>query len=307
MNTAPIILAGGSGFLGTSLADALVARGHAVVILTRGAERATHGGRVRHVHWDAKTAGPWAQVLDGAGAIVNLVGRTVDCRKTPENKRVILASRVDSVRALAAAWAEVKNPPKVWIQSATAHIYGDTWDEVLDESSPIGAGFAPDVGTAWEAELAKAKLPGCRRVVLRISFVLGRNGGALKTMAGITRCFLGGTIGSGRQYISWLHEDDLHAIILRALDDDAMQGIYVATAPEPATNRDFMALLRRTLHRPWSPPTPEPLLRIGAWFLRTDPELPLLGRRLMPTRLIKEGFAFKHPALPEALKDLLAR
>lgn len=305
MNTAPLILAGGSGFLGTSLADTLAARGQPVVILTRGAEKTTHGGLVRHVHWDAKTAGPWAQELDGAKAIVNLVGRTVDCRKTPENKRVIMASRVDSVRALAAGWAQVKNPPKVWVQSATAHIYGDTGDEILDESSPCGSGFAPEVGTAWEAELAKAQLPGCRQVVLRISFVLGRNGGALKTLAGITRCFLGGTIGHGKQYISWLHEDDLSALILRALDDATMQGVYIATAPEPVTNRDFMAQLRLALHRPFGLPTPKPLLYVGAWFLRTDPELPLLGRRLMPTRLQKEGFVFKHPSLPEALKDLL--
>ena len=299
------ILAGGSGFLGTALARILLARGDEPVILTR--NPAHWRGPGRAVAWDGKTAGPWAAELDGAAAIINLTGRTVDCRKTPANKRVILESRVNSVHALAAAWAQVKNPPKVWIQSATAHIHGDTADELIDESSPIGTGFAPEVGMAWEKSLADAALPGCRQVVLRISFVLGATGGALPVLARLTRLFMGGTLGSGRQYFSWLHVDDLNAIILRALDDDTMSGVYVTTAPGPVTNRDFMAELRRALHRPFGLPTPEPLLRIGAWFLRTDPELPLLGRRLVPTRLMREGFVFKHPALLEALRDLLGK
>lgn len=299
-----IIIAGGSGFLGAALTDVLVNRGHEVVILTRGADH--QAGPVCHVHWDGATLGSWAQQLEGAQAVINLVGRTVDCRKTPANKRDILESRIHSVQALAAGWASVQHPPLIWIQSATAHIYGDTHDEILDEDSPIGTGFAPMVGTAWEAELASARLPGCRQMVLRISFVLGRDGGALKTMAGLTRWGLGGTLGSGRQYISWLHVDDLTAVILRALDDARMSGVYVVTAPEPVTNADFMAELRRVLHRPWSPLVPAPMLRLGALFLRTDPELALLGRRLVPTRLLNEGFVFTHPALPGALRDLLA-
>ncbi|HYE21547.1 MAG TPA: TIGR01777 family oxidoreductase [Tepidisphaeraceae bacterium] len=300
-----VVIAGGSGFLGAGLIPDLLAAGYDAVVLTRGGAASSQDGRVRYVTWDARTAGDWASELDGAAAIVNLVGRTVDCRKTPANKRVILESRVDSVRALAAAWARAANPPKVWVQSATAHIFGDTWDEVLDDASPTGTGFAPQVGRAWEAALAAADLPGVRKVVLRISFVLGRNGGALKTLAKLTRWFMGGPTGSGRQYMSWLHQADLNAIILRALADESMSGAYVTTAPGPVTNREFMRTLRRVLRRPWTPRVPSPLVRVGAWFMRTDPELALYGRRLAPTRLLSEGYAFRFPELERALRDLL--
>lgn len=303
--TGRVIIAGGSGFLGQSLAAALPASVSDIVILTRGRPR--RDGRIRYVTWDAKTIGPWATELDGATAIVNVVGRTVDCRKTPANKKVILESRVDSVRVLAAAVRRCERPPGVWVQAATAHIYGDTGDEVLDESSPIGAGFAPDVGVAWEVALTEADLGDCRRVILRISFVLGRHGGPLKTLARLARLGLGGTIGNGRHYMSWLHEDDLNAIIIRAIGDDSMRGAYIATSPGPMTNREFMAALRRAVRRPWSPPAPAPLVRIGAWLMRTDPELALLGRRLMPSRLLSEGFEFRHPELTESLESLLSR
>src|SRR5690349_20647892 len=143
-----VILAGGSGFIGTALAPVLVANGYDVTVLTRGAGRVE--GAVRYVSWDARSAGAWAAELDGAAAVVNLVGRSVDCRKTEANRRIILESRVDSVRALGEAWRACARPPAVWVQTSTAHIYGDTADEVLDESSPIGVGFAPQVGLAWE-------------------------------------------------------------------------------------------------------------------------------------------------------------
>jgi uncharacterized protein (TIGR01777 family) len=298
-----VIIAGGSGFLGQSLASALSAHVEEIVVLTRGPSR--QSGRLRHVNWDARTVGPWVPELNDADALVNLVGRTVDCRKTPANKKVILQSRVDSVKALAAAWQQCERPPGTWIQAATAHIYGDTADEVLDESSPIGSGFAPEVGLAWEATLNHADLPGCRRVVLRISFVLGRNGGPLTVLSRLARLGLGGTVGSGRQYMSWLHQDDLNRIILRALTDPSMHGIYVASAPHPVTNSQFMAELRRAVRRPWSPPVPGPMVRLGAWLMRTDPDLALLGRRVLPTRLMNERFEFRFATLPGALKDLL--
>lgn len=144
-------------------------------------------------------------------------------------------------------------------------------------------------------------------MILRISFVLGRHGGALQTLLRLARLGLGGTIGAGRQYISWIHELDLNRIIGRAIDDDSIHGIYVATAPNPVTNRDFMRSLRRAVCRPWSPPVPAPFVRLGSWLMRTDPELALLGRRCVPTRLIREGFAFAFADLDPALRDLLNR
>lgn len=298
-----VVIAGGSGFLGQSLIPDLLPHAREIIVLTRGGDRVD--GRVRYVQWDAKTVGPWAKWLDGASAIVNLVGRTVDCRKTPANKKVILESRVDSVNALAAAWKLASAPPTVWVQSATSHIYGDTNDEILDESSPIGTGFAPMVGTAWEAALTSADLPGVRKAILRISFVLGRGGGALRTLVRLTRWGLGGTIGTGRQYMSWIHTADLNAVILCALRDATLHGPYVVTSPGPVTNATFMRTLRCVLHRPWSPPVLKPMVHLGAWFLRSDPELALLGRRLMPTRLTNEGFTFRFPHLDDALHDLL--
>jgi hypothetical protein len=298
-----VVIAGGTGFLGQSLIEHLQQDCDEIVVLTRGV--ATQDRNVRYLQWDAKTAGDWAASLDGAGAVINLVGRTVDCRKTPANKRVILESRVDSVHALAVAAKQAKHPPPVWIQSATAHIYGDTGDEVLDESSPIGTGFAPTVGTAWEKALADSVPPTIRTVVLRISFVLGRKGGALQTLARLARLGLGGRTGTGRQWMSWIHVADLNAIIRRAITDSTVSGAYVVTAPNPTTNADFMRQLRKAVHRPWSPPVPAPLVRVGALLMRTDPELALYGRRLVPTRLLREGFDFRFPELPAALKDLL--
>jgi uncharacterized protein (TIGR01777 family) len=299
-----VIIAGGSGFLGTILIPPLLELHYEPVVLTRGDADIRDG--VRLVRWDAQSPGNWQTELDGAAAIVNVVGRTVDCRKTPLNKRVILESRVNSVKALAQACKNVSAPPPVWVQAGTAHIFGDTGDEVLDESSPIGTGFAPEVGTAWEKAFADVSIPGLRKVILRISFVIGQGGGALKTLARLTRLFLGGATGTGKQYMSWLHAADFAAIVLRAITDPSMAGMYVATSPNPVTNDDFMKTLRKVLHRPWSPRVPEPLVRLGAVLLRTDPELALYGRRCVPTRLLRDGFAFRFPQLEPAMQDLLA-
>ena len=188
-----------------------------------------------------------------------------------------------------------------------AHIHGDTEDQIISDDSPLGVGFAPDVGRAWESALAEAAPPGCRAAVLRISFVLGRGGGPLQTLARLARFHRGGAAGSGRQYISWIHEADLVAIVLRALRDESMQGPYLTTAPDPATNARFMAELRAVLGKPWSPPVPAPIVRLGAWLLRTDPELALLGRRCLPTRLQQAGVTFAFGELRGALEDLLKR
>jgi len=302
-----VILAGGSGFLGQALASFLIDQNFNPIILTRGPDHPPTSTTTQHIHWDATTTnGHWPASLNNSHAVINLVGRTVNCRKTPANKKEILDSRILSTRALAQAWQLAANPPEIWIQTSTAHIYGDTDDEILDESSPTGTGFAPDVGRAWEKEFADANLADTRRVILRISFVLGigRNS-ALKTLSRITRLFLGGHTGSGRQWMSWLHIADYCQIILRALTNPNMSGIYIATAPTPVTNKEFMRHLRRTLHRPWSPPVLKPFVHLGALAMRTDPELALKGRRCIPTRLLNEGFQFQFPTPPHALTNLL--
>ena len=301
-----IILAGGSGFIGRHLSDALTAGGYEVVVLTRSPPADAPAG-VRFVRWDGTTLGDWAAELDGARAVVNLAGRNVNCRYTPQNLREIDESRVNSVNAVAEAINSCRQKPRVLVQAATTAIYGDAGDRVCDEDTPPGEGIPPATAKKWEAAFNAAATPGVRRVLLRISFVLGTGGGALPVLAGLTRWFLGGAVGTGRQYISWIHLDDLMRLFLWAIENENAQGLYNTTAPDPVTNAQFMCELRRTLHRPWSPPTPAPLVRVGCFFMRTEPVLALTGRRCAPARLQREGFTFEHPTLPEALRDVLRR
>lgn len=304
MNKGKVILAGGSGFLGRSLARHLLDAGYDdVVVLTR-SDAATDRAGVRHVTWDGKTQGEWSRELDGAVAVINLAGRNVNCRYNAANRREIVESRVDSVRAIGTAIRACANPPTVLIQAATLAILGDAGDAIRDESAAPGVGFSPDVAKAWEAAFNESITPNTRRILLRISFALGRDGGALGTLATLTRCFLGGTVGTGRQYISWIHVDDLCRLMIWAIENDHAKGLYNATAPNPVTNAEFMRELRGALHRPWSPPAPSWAVRVGAFFLRTEPELALWGRRGIPKRLVDEGFAFRFPELRDALRDL---
>lgn len=311
--TPRVVLAGGSGFLGRGLAEALGERGYDVAILSRSNPSACEPVNGEWVRWDARTVGDWVDVLNGAAAVVNFVGRSVDCRKTPENQRVILESRVDSCRVLGEAMRMIDQPPPVWIQSATAHIVGDPEpkDTLCDESTPPGPPreMAPRVGMAWERAFDDARLPAQRGVVLRISFVLGVRGGAMDRLRTLTKIGLGGTVGSGRQWISWIHQDDLNRLVIEAIEHDAYHGAYMATAPEPVTNRRFMQSLRRAYRRPWSPPAPALGVRFACRFLlNTDPELALLGRRCVPTRLRAEHeFAFRFPTIDAALDDLRRR
>ncbi len=302
-----IVIAGGSGFLGVSLAHHLAALGHSVVLLSRSAPKAA--GPWTHVAWDARTLGDWARTLDGAAGLVNLVGRTVDCLKTPERQDEILRSRVEATRVLGLACRAVERPPPAWAQMATAHIYGDPPSAVCTEDSAFGVGLAPTVAKAWEDEFRSSILPAQRGVVLRTSFVVGRDrgagGGALARLKWLVRLGLGGTVGSGTQGMSWIHETDLNRLFERAMFDPTMSGAYIASSPCPVSNREFMRELRRTMRMPIGLPAFEWMVRLGAPLLmRTDPELALYGRYVMPKRLLEEGFPFRFPELPDALADL---
>lgn len=306
---APVVIAGGSGFLGVSLASHLAAAGTPVVILSRNAPRV--GGPWRHVAWDARTlGGDWARVLDGAAGLVNLVGRTVDCVKTPDHRDEILRSRVEATRVLGQAMRSVALPPPAWVQMSTAHIYGDPPRVVCTEDSPFGLGLAPTVGRAWEEAFHAAVLPSQRAVVLRTSFVIGRDrgagGGALARLRTLVKFGLGGRVGSGEQGMSWIHETDLNRLFERGLTDANMQGVYVASSPNPVSQRDFMRSLRRATGMPIGLPAFEWMVRIGAPLLmRTDPELALYGRYVVSDRLRQERFEFRFPELDAALADLL--
>lgn len=307
-----IVIAGGSGFLGVSLAAHLKTAGYEVVSLSR----RNVNPPASHIPWDARTLAGWAAALDGAGAIINLVGRSVDCIKTPDHCDEIRRSRVEATRVLGEACRAVERPPVVWVQMSTAHIYGDPPVVQVDESSPTGYGLAPDVGRAWEAAFASAVLPAQRGVVLRTSFVIGKRNaggaGALGKLGALSRLGLGGRVARGTHGMSWLHERDMNSIFERALRDATMHGVYNATAPSPVSQRDFARALRARAGGlgsiGFAPPAFAWMVRIGAPLLmRTDPELALYGRYVLPTRLLREGYQFAFSDVDAALKDVYAR
>ena len=307
MNDRSVVIAGGSGFLGISLAYHLLESNFKVTLLSRNRPKAD--GQWEFVEWDARTLGNWQSAIDGAAAIVNLVGRSVDCVKTPDHCDEILRSRVEATRVLGEAMQTVSTPPPVWVQMSTADIYRDPPSFVCTESSPFGYGLAPQVGNAWETQFTQSVLSQQRGVVLRTSFVVGRDrgagGGALSRLRFVTRLGLGGKVGSGRQGMSWIHEKDMNRIFERAILDSSMQGAYIASSPNPVSQMDFMRSLRRTLRVPIGLPATETMVRLGARrILGTDPELALYGRYVVPQRLIDSGFSFEFPDLDSALDDL---
>lgn len=305
-----IVIAGGSGFLGLSMAAHFGKAGGDVTVLSR--SRPKGNGLWSHVSWDGRTLGKWQKSLDGADALVNLAGRTVNCVKTPDHQDEILRSRVESTRLLGQAMRDNSSPPSVWVQMSTAHIYGDPPSAVCTEESAEGIGLAPTVARAWEAAFAESKLPDQRGVIMRTSFVVGRDrgagGGALATLGLIAKLGLGGRVGSGMQGMSWIHETDLNNIFARAIAEQTMSSAYIVSSPNPVSQVDFMRTLRKVHGMPIGLPAFEWMVRIGApLVLRTDPELALYGRYVIPQRLMNEGFSFQFAKLDSALKDLYDR
>jgi uncharacterized protein len=308
VQSGPIVIAGGSGFLGGSLAMHLAAAGASIIILSRSVPKVS--GPWRHVRWDGHTLGDWCGELNGASGLVNLVGRSVDCIKTPDHQDEILRSRVEATRTLGRAMRVVDSPPPVWVQMATAHIYGDPPSALCTDDSCFGSGFAPFVGRAWEDAFVASALPTQRQVILRTSFVIGRDrgagGGALSRLRTLVKFGLGGRVGNGTQGLSWIHELDMNRLFEQALQDNAMNGPYIATAPNPVSQAVFMRELRKAMGMPIGLPSFAWMVRIGApLFLRTDPELALYGRYLIPARLQKHGFEFRFSKLADAFADLI--
>jgi len=299
-----IVIAGGSGFIGTALAREFSGRGFEVVILTRSPRERTGG--IREIAWDGEHLGEWIQWLDGAAAVINLAGKNIDCPHTPENLRAIGASRVNSVQTLAAALDHVKTPPRVWVQASAIGYYGDTRAKSCDESALNGHDALARVCRDWEGAFDSAKIPKTRKVTLRIGFVLGTTGGALPVLARLTRLFLGGAAGDGKQYISWVHLADLVRMFAAVVEDEKATGPYNAVAPDQVTNAEFMRELRRTLHRPWSPPVPEFAVKLGARLMGSEPTLALASQWCEPKRFQEAGFPFRFPELKAALHDLCA-
>lgn len=302
MSKKRIVIAGGSGFIGRALAMLLVARGYEVVVLTRSPHE--RGDGVTEMAWDGEHIGEWIKILDGAEAVVNLAGRGINCRHTSENLREIIKSRVDSVNAVAGGIDFAARPPRVWVQASAIGFYGDRGNVVCHENSPAGNDSLAEICKQWEGAFNSANAPKTRKVLLRIGFVLGKDGGALPVLAGLTKRFLGGAVGNGKQYISWIHLADLAQMFVEAIERETLIGVFNGTASAPVMNKEFMRELRRVLHRPWSPPAPEWMVKIGSHLMGSEPSLALASQRCVPQRFLEAGFKFQFADLRSALQNL---
>lgn len=311
-----VVLPGGSGQVGTILARTFHADGHDVCVLSR--SRATRQAPWRTAAWDARTVGDWARELDGADAVVNLAGRSVNCRYNAGNRHAVMASRVESTRAVGEAIAAADRPPPVWLQMSTATIYAHRYDAGNDEDSgliggdepdaPPGWRFSIDVATAWERTVAAAETPRTRKVILRAAVILSPDrGGIFDTLLGLVRRGLGGRSGDGRQYVSWVHDRDFVRAIDWLIAHDQVDGAVNVAAPNPVPNDAFMRALRDAWGIRLGLPASRWMLELGAVFLRTETELVLKSRRVVPAVLSRRGFRFEFPTWPEAARDLCDR
>jgi len=327
-----IILAGGTGQIGQILLRAFMALGDEVTVLSRSHAKGESSANnyppengegpfspVRTVLWDARFPGEWCRELEGADVVINLAGRSVNCRYTPKNRRQITQSRVDSTRAIREAIATAHRPPRLWLQASTATLYSHRFDAPNDEAtgildpaapeSPDTWRFSIDVGRAWEAAATEAgALPHTRTVLMRTSIVMSPDaGGAFETLLRLVRHGLGGAAGNGRQYVSWMHDADLVNAIEHLIASDTLSGPVILAAPEPLPNAEFMRELRSAWGIPIGLPAPGPLLEIGAFLMRTESEPVLKSRRVVPGRLMADGFTFRFPRWHDAARDLCQR
>lgn len=299
-----IVIAGGSGLLGRALTTRLATAGHEIVHLTRGAPRAA--GVVRAVSWTPDgTVGPWISEIDHADAVVNLAGAGMaDRRWTSKRKALLRSSRIESTRSLAAAVGAAAVPPAVFIQGSGIGIHGSSLDaRVHTEDSPPGADFLARLAVEWEQEAQPVAVAGSRLVTVRTGVVLSRDGGALPPMARPFRFFVGGPVGTGRQYLSWITVDDWVSLVVWAIVTPDVSGPLNATAPDPATSREFSAALGRATRRPSLIPAPSFVLRF--LFGEMADALLLGGQRVVPAKAIAHGFRFEHADLDRALNELL--
>jgi uncharacterized protein (TIGR01777 family) len=309
-----VVIPGGTGQVGMILARAFQAGGHEVVVLSR----KPLGAPWREVEWDAKTMGGWTGEVDGSDVVINLAGRSVNCLYTPENRRLIKDSRVDSTRAVGEAIARAARPPRVWLQASTATIYAHRYEAANDEATGLLGGSEPDlpdtwrfsldVATAWERAVDECDLPRTRKLVLRSAMVMSPDrGGVFDTLLRLVRLGLGGRVGDGRQYVSWIHDADFARAVSWLIEHEETAGPVNLAAPGPSPYADFMRGLRQAWGTPIGLPATRWMLEIGTWLLGTESELVLKSRRVVPGRLLQAGFRFEFPEWSGAARDLCAR
>lgn len=290
-----IILAGGTGFIGTYLSDKFQQQGYEVIHISR---------RPGHISWQNHK--DIVEALEQAEMLINLAGKSVDCRYTEKNRKAIIDSRTETTQLLGAAVLACKQPPALWINSSTATIYRHAEDRPMTEAGgEIGTGFSVEVAKAWEQAFFSFKLPATRQAALRIAIVLGEHGGVMTPYKNLVRFGLGGVQGPGTQRFSWIHIEDIYGIIsfLQARED--LSGLFNCASPNPVTNRELMSELRRVMNRSFGLPSPKWLLELGAVMIQTETELILKSRWVIPERLEREGYTFKFPHLDQTLRDIL--
>jgi uncharacterized protein len=309
-----IVIPGGSGQVGTVLARAFQQDGHEVVVLSRQVQARPW----QVIPWDGATLAGWAKELDGCDVVMNLAGRSVNCRYTAANRMSILASRVLSTRVVGQAIAQARRPPPVWLQASTATIYSHRYDAPNEETSgligtegpdvPGSWTFSIDVARAWELALNEASVPQTRKVLLRSAITLSPDaGGIFDTLLGLVRLGLGGSAGDGRQFVSWIHDEDFVRAIRWLIDHEDVDSAVNIASPNPLPNAEFMRVLREVWGTPIGLPATKWMLEVGAVFMRTETELILKSRRVVPRRLLEHGFVFKYPLWPDAARHLCHR
>lgn len=289
-----VVIAGGTGFIGSHLRRRFETDGFEVLVISRGA----------FINWNDEAG--IISALEGAAALINLAGKSVDCRYNEKNKALIFSSRTETTRRLQSLLEKCNEPPPIWINSSTATIYRHAEDRPMDEyTGEIGSGFSVEVAKAWEKAFFEGDAPRTRKVALRIAITLGKGGGVMKPFTNLVKFGLGGRQGNGRQMFSWIHIEDLYRIMRFAMDNKNITGVYNASAPKPVTNSYFMRSLRNIVHPVLYLPSPAFLLKIGAFFINTETELILKSRWVVPKKLIEEGFEFRFPEIEEALEEII--
>ena len=304
-----IVIAGGAGFLGQALARHFREGGWDVAILTRTPGQGGLSGR--QVGWDGCNLGSWQAELEGAAALINLTGKTVNCRYTARNRKEIMESRVNSTRILGEAIGACVQPPQVWLNASTAtvyrHTYGAPWDESGETEATAEAKdrFSVEVAWAWERELKQAKTPRTRKIALRMAMVLGLGSNSVfPVLRRLTRWGLGGRMGNGKQFVSWIHQADFCRAVEWLIQHSEAEGPVNLTAPNPVTNGEMLRTLRQVCGMPFGLPAAEWMLEAGAFLLRTETELIIKSRRVIPGRLREAGFEFQYPEIRGAFEDL---
>lgn len=300
-----LIIAAGTGFLGQVLTHHLQSEFNDIVILTRGKTKLRN--KIRHIHWNAKTRTGWESELEHADVLINLAGKSVDCRYNEENKAEILASRIDSTRILNQAVLQCQNPPKHWLNASTSTIYRHSEDQQMDEyHGEIGDDFSMNVAKSWEQAFFETETPKTLKTALRTSIVLGKKGGAFLPIKNLTKLGFGGKQGKGNQFISWIHEDDFARAVAYIVAKE-ITGVINLVSPTPIQNKDFMKALRTEMKIPFGTPISKRMLEFGANVIGTETELVLKSRNVIPKRLQENGFEFHYADIRKTFKNLLQK